>query len=99
MYFCFDDLTTSDGVVSADDIFKENLFEIYPNPTTDFIFIENKEAKEFEVTIFDLFGKRIYNNVFSNTHEQIQLGDLANGIYFIEIRNGKRSGTQRIIKN
>ena len=97
-YFCMDNFTTSDGIVSADDIFKEDLFEIYPNPTSDFIFIENKEAKEFEVSILNLDGKRIYNNTFSNTHEQIQLSHLANGIYFVEIRNGERSGTQRLIK-
>jgi len=44
-YFCVDNIITSDGTVSADDIFKEDLFKIYPNPTTDLIFIENKEME------------------------------------------------------
>ena len=98
-YFCIDNVTTSDGTVSADDIFKEDLFEIYPNPTSDFIVIENKETEKFEVTIYDFYGKRIYNNTFSNAQEQIQLAHLAKGIYFVEIRNGDKIGTQRIIKN
>ena len=98
-YFCIDNVTTSDGVVSADDIFKENLFEIYPNPTSDFIFIENKEMELYEVVIFDTFGKSIYNNTFSNHNEQISLSHLSKGIYFVEIRTEDRNGTQRIIKH
>ena len=97
-YFCMDNVITSDGVVSADDIFQEDLFEIYPNPTADFIFIENKDAQEFNCSIFDMNGKRIYNNTFSNTKEQIQLAHLAKGIYFVEIQSGEKRGTQRIIK-
>ena len=97
-YFCMDNFITSDGTVSADDIFEENLFDIYPNPTSDFIFIENNNTEEFEVSVFDLFGKRIYNDVFSNSHEQINLAGLANGVYLVEIRNGERRGTKRIVK-
>ena len=97
-YFCMDNITTSDGVVSANDIFKENLFDVYPNPTADFIFIENKEVNEFQCSIFDSYGKRIYNNTFSDVNQQIQLEHLAKGIYFVEIRSEDKRGTKRIIK-
>jgi len=55
-------------------------FHIYPNPTSDFIFIENIEPQQ--VTIYSLDGKLI--KTVENTNI-IDVRDLNEGIYLINI--------------
>ena len=61
---------------------------IYPNPTSDFIFIENIEPQQ--VTIYSLDGKMIKTVENANV---IDVRDLNKGIYLINIDGA----TQRII--
>ena len=55
-------------------------FQIYPNPTSDFIFIENIEPQS--VTIYSLDGKMIKTVENANV---IDVRDLNKGIYLINI--------------
>ena len=68
--------TTSDAITEINN----PEFHIYPNPTSDFIFIENIEPQE--VTIYSLDGKLI--KTVENTNI-IDVRDLNEGIYLINI--------------
>jgi hypothetical protein len=58
---------------------------IYPNPTTDFITIENALVGE-NIQIFSANGRLVKNIQASNTKYQISIHDLPKGTYFIKIR-------------
>ena len=64
---------------------KNHLTEIYPNPTNNLLIIQSeKEIKS--IVISDLSGKNINSIRFdSNSKKIIDVSDLKNGIYFINI--------------
>ena len=64
---------------------KNHLTEIYPNPTNNLLIIQSeKEIKS--IVIYDLSGKNINSIRFdSNKKRIIDVSDLKNGIYFINL--------------
>jgi hypothetical protein len=61
-------------------------FEFYPNPTTHQITINvEKQLLGSFYTIYDYTGKAILTGKILSEQSVIDLGDLSNGIYFINI--------------
>lgn len=87
-------IVTRGGTVGIDDINSDNGIQIYPNPATDKIIIDNAGVEIGEVSIFNINGKKLSTLNSQLSTLEINLADYANGIYLIQI-NGK---TTRIIK-
>ena len=86
---------------SIKPIIKNSAISIYPNPTTDQIFVEfNAEKKgESQFIFFDLTGKKVksfYRSV--NQIFKLSISDLQKGIYVLEIRNGSFTSTHKVVK-
>lgn len=82
----------SDIMVSTEEIKSNSRQEIYPNPATNYIQIQDIENGE-SVIVQDLYGKAIKQCIYSN---QIDISFLKAGIYFIQTPNGT---THKLIKN
>jgi bilirubin oxidase len=79
-----------------------NNFSIYPNPTNDYIFIENKTANLSiqQINITDALG-RVVLHIDKNTttdFPKIKIAHLPNGPYFIQLISDKTVSTIKIIK-
>lgn len=74
---------------------------VYPNPVSDFIFIETPE--EISNVAFRLFsgnGQTVFERNLKSNHEKIDLSDFSKGVYFYEILDGKQVlRTGKIILN
>ena len=70
---------SSDATTYVSEDLSNNAISIYPNPTTDFITINHSGLKQ----IFSLVGKKI----FETNDKNINVSDLAEGIYIIRIEN------------
>lgn len=66
--------------------------EVYPNPTTGRLWIEN--ALEPSVEVRDLNGKSMLT---ANT-PQIDISNLVNGVYFVSVQEGETSKNFKIVK-
>lgn len=75
---------------------KKNTFEVYPNPTSDFININTKE-KIYNVEIYDATGKKVLAEL--NTNSKIDVRKLLKGVYYIRINTDTKSLTSKFIKN
>ncbi len=66
---------------------QENMFsvEIYPNPASDNIRILNAEG-EYTYSIINISGQVV---ISGNTTESVDVSELSNGVYFIELENTK----------
>ncbi len=76
-------------------------FSVYPNPATDVLQIvnQNPEGKNYQIEIMDLFGRIILKDAMQfQTVKQIQLQDLASGIYIITVSDGDKIYTEKIMK-
>lgn len=90
------------GDVDCDEIYEEhhqttppsdNKISVYPNPAYDFILINVKQPTHY--TISDIFGKTILKGIISSDNQQINIENLPDGMYFVNINNQ----IVKIIKN
>ena len=78
---------------------KNQIFQVYPNPTSDFINIEFRKPGKYQLTLFDHNGKIIISVKLSKKKEKINLIGLPNGVYTLGIETDKRIiTTEKIIK-
>jgi len=66
----------------------ENIFNIYPNPASDYVKINSDVNFVKEVNIFDMTGRCIKSTIINDANTTINIEDLNQGVYFINI-NGK----------
>jgi len=72
-------------------------FSIYPNPATDFIRISNGVDTIENVTITDLNG-RIVKQTILDANQQINISDLAQGVYILNATSNGKTITEKIVK-
>jgi hypothetical protein len=76
-------------------------FSVSPNPANDFISITNSDNILVSgISITDLNGRVIKQNSYTNVSDiQVNISDLASGMYMMCITSDKGSVTKKIIKN
>jgi len=55
--------------------------DAFPNPAHNLLFIEN--AKDNDITVFNVIGQEVYKGVISSNTETIDISGFANGMYVI----------------
>ncbi len=71
---------------------------IYPNPTTNKIFISNETSITINnIKVMDMMGKTILED--TNNFSEINLQSVQNGIYFLSITSDNKTTNYKIIKN
>lgn len=85
----FDDAFEYSKTITFEAKSEGNQFKIYPNPATNFINFENREAKN--IRIINISGQTVFQSMELNQN-QIDISRLEKGIYFIQIEliNGER---------
>ncbi len=76
------------------DILSEDNIRVYPNPSSGLITMELKMVgtADLDVEIYSMNGKVVYRNTFnsvSNVHEQIDLSNMARGMYMLSVRSNE----------
>lgn len=87
--------------VGLEDLVDNKNVHIYPNPTSGQLNIEIPEAtKNFEYFITDIVGQVVRNKqqLKAGMSNNINIKDLTNGIYFVQVLGEKESKVFRIIK-
>ncbi|WP_040252425.1 zinc-dependent metalloprotease [Psychroserpens mesophilus] len=82
--------------------FDLNSFAIFPNPNNgEFtIKLNSNSGNDIKVDIFDIRGRRIFNNSFTNTGEfteTVSLNSVQAGMYLVTVNDGNKEVTKRII--
>ncbi|MEO0341459.1 MAG: fasciclin domain-containing protein, partial [Bacteroidota bacterium] len=75
---------------------QETPFEVFPNPTTDYINI-NAAERNYQYSIFDVSGAVQQNGNLLQGSNRINLSQLGGGIYFVRVFDGKASTTLRLV--
>lgn len=83
------------GIEESEDF--NEYFELRPNPVENILTIEGRETQVFQVQIIDLNGRVLRQS--SVIHQlSIDVSDLSEGLYFIQIYNEEKSFIQKFIK-
>ena len=67
---------------------------IYPNPTSDIVYIEGNYS-QLKVVVYDILGKQVMKESITNN---IDISQLEKGVYILQLSDGAKLTTQRIIK-
>ena len=68
---------------------------IYPNPTSDTVYIDGNYT-QLKAVVYDVLGKQVMNKSITNS---IDISQLEKGVYILQLFDGAKLTTQRMIKN
>ncbi len=91
------------SVSMGENILGQNL-RLFPNPAKNTLHIELDLAGTADITvrILDMSGKQVMNTVNDKTGERFEgnldISELAQGVYMIEVTDGKYTAVRRLIK-
>lgn len=84
------------------DNFGLSSFMVYPNPNNgSFTVSFNSESNnKIQVMVYDLRGRQVYDNAFSNTgvfSGNVNLDNVQKGVYLLNVQDGNRKETRKIV--
>lgn len=78
-------------------ISEKNLFSIFPNPATNELNIAMNTQQTFEFRIYNTLGQAVRSGTAQGKKTVVELSNLANGFYSIEIRVDHQTNRQSFI--
>ncbi|NND10909.1 MAG: M28 family peptidase [Flavobacteriaceae bacterium] len=85
------------NVLSLDDLEAIGL-SVFPNPVKDMLNIKLREAIETDFEIADMNGKTLLKRTIVNLENSLEVSQLPEGIYFINLKNEKGQRVIKVIK-
>jgi hypothetical protein len=87
-------------VTGVNEVIANGGFEIYPNPVSDNLNIQNNSGSTglLYANIYNILGEIVGTYTISNTNTSIPVDRLARGQYFIKLYNDKTTIVEKFIK-
>ncbi|WP_434037503.1 M28 family peptidase [Formosa sp. 4Alg 33] len=79
--------------------FLQSELKLYPNPVQSHLTVERPVAESADFTLYDVSGKSVLNLTSDKETTELQLNDLAKGIYFLSVESANKRGVYKIIKD
>jgi hypothetical protein len=95
-----DNLNFDNLISSIPENISENAsFSIYPNPANDILNLNIDKMKNADLTlsIYNVIGNLVKSEILKQNNQQINIEDLSNGIYMVEIKSKESSERQKLI--
>ncbi len=85
--------------LSVEDNVLDVQLRVYPNPTSQSLYVSHPEINSFVITIVDLNGKQLYSGTI-NKEEPLDISNYTQGMYLVTIENTttNKKNTYKIIK-
>ncbi len=89
---------------NSSPILAEPSIQLYPNPATESVTLrmEGPNNELVEALVLDSWGRKIYTRSWTKDQpvleKELDLSELAEGMYFIQIRQGTYQTVERIMK-
>ncbi|MAW84122.1 MAG: hypothetical protein CL832_06920 [Crocinitomicaceae bacterium] len=92
-YFCIDNVG---NFPLLSNTINQEIISIYPNPSSDFIYINRKDSDNYTISLFNILGELIIDKKINL--QQLNLSNLPNGQYFLKIESESGIINERILK-
>jgi len=85
--------------LSVEDNLLDVQLKVYPNPTSQSLYVTHPDMSSFGITIVDLNGKQLYSGSI-NKDEPLDVSKYTQGMYMVTIENtsNNKKNTYKIIK-
>lgn len=81
-------LIIKNNISGVTHINAQSRISIYPNPTSTTLTV-NSDCQIDRVTIANILGQTVYDHGFGTRQAQLNVADLASGLYFLKINGGE----------
>jgi Secretion system C-terminal sorting domain len=71
---------------------------VYPNPTTDVVFVQNLPTDVRSLTLTNTAGQTVLTNASAKDYALLNVAHLPNGVYFLTVYMEKGGYVQKIEK-
>ena len=93
----------NNGGLSTDDFGLKD-FKLYPNPNTGNFSIEfnSETSSDIKISVYDIQGRQILDKTYQNTgifSQNVQLNSVQAGVYLVNINDGDKKETRKVIIN
>lgn len=85
------------AVLAVNEAAKKNTVSAYPNPVTDFLYINN-DTKIRDVEVYNVSGQRILSETINAEKGSVDMRRAAAGVYIVKVNTEKGSQSLKIIK-
>jgi hypothetical protein len=83
------------GIISVNS---DLSFTIYPNPAKSEVTIDAGTLdKETTLVLEDILGQTLMSKEVTTTPVNIDLNNYANGVYFVELRQGNKRSVKKLV--
>jgi hypothetical protein len=90
---------TMQGLTLSQESFAISDFEISPNPTsTNFTISLPNFTKKATVTVYDVLGKKVFNDNLNSISSTINVSQWNSGIYLVRVSTEDATHTKRLVK-
>ncbi|MDR2972136.1 MAG: T9SS type A sorting domain-containing protein, partial [Bacteroidales bacterium] len=69
---------------------------VYPNPAEGQVTVDLKERKG-DITVYNMLGQVVYHAENVENKQNISLSNMTTGVYFVTVRSGNATATQKLI--
>lgn len=81
------------------NINKQDLVKVYPNPSNGIFTIESGSAAEKMIEVTDMTGRIVKSGSVTGTNIQVNLNDVADGIYYLKVKSGDAVDVIKVVKS
>ncbi len=74
------------------------LLKLYPNPTSDYLFVEF-EGAPFELIIRNMSGREVLRTTLKGTRNQVDIRQLGKGLYVVTVQSPTAVRTEKLLIN
>ena len=86
-----------DGAVNTTEL-NPSPIEVFPNPVSHSLTIKvDQLASQGHLVIRNINGSEVFTTMINTQQAQIEIGHLANGLYTLELNDGKHHWTKRMV--
>ena len=90
---------TTIGVLSSNEENAPLEFKMFPNPSTDIVNIQLANGTtEAQASIYDYQGRQISTKKVTSNEPQLNVNNLAAGVYLVRVVLNNKVGVQRFVK-
>ena len=85
--------------LSIDDATLNVQIKVYPNPTSQLLYVSHPNLNFFSIQITDLNGKKVYTGII-NKDQPLDISNYTQGMYLVSIENkeANKKNTYKILK-
>ena len=73
-------------------------FKIYPNPTKNIVNIDVLNLDNALVEVYDINGRQLFTQKLNNTTNNVNIENLAAGVYMFKVTSNQGTATSKVIK-